>query len=689
MTIASTTSKVSYNGSGTVGPFPVTFKFIKNADIVATKRSSLGVETVLALTTGYTLTGAGDAAGGALTLTVALAVGESLVIARAPGIVQEVDYVENSAFPAETHEGALDLLTMICQSLQEQVDRAVKVEISSTTDPDDLLAELAADVVSAAASASTATTQAGLAATAKTGAETARDDASDFADTASAGAGVITANLAAINNITANLTAVQGAAANASTASTKASEASASAASASSSAASAAASAASATAIVNPSFYARSIGGNAYKNILGIVCPPSLEVMAWDTQGANDGVPAGFTLTRATTATAFGPDGALYTAAAGELRHEWDALTGEYKGWLLEGAGTNLLKSSEDFRSAAAGNPITAWVNTSCTVSADATTAPDGTATADKLVEDSTTSAKVVSQVSTVADNAVVTLSVYVKAAENSQFDLYGINTTNSVMARYNLTAKTAAYSTKSGNGVFISAGIEDVGNSWYRCSLTYQLGSGITAYNNVIRFFNGTTSSYAGNGVNGFYVWGAQAEVGYYPTSYIAATSATVTRAADMLTIATSAFPFNAVEGTLYVESSLYAVGDTPVRVAAAIENSSAELIYINYHDTEAGDPIYCAVVDGGVGQVSTKILAATTVGTFYKAAIGYKPNDTGVAGEGTATTDTSCTTPTVTTLRIGSFTGSGTNMLHGHVKHVAYFPRRLSNAELALLTK
>ena len=184
MTIASTTSKVSYNGSGTVGPFPVTFKFIKNADIVATKRSSLGVETVLALTTGYTLTGAGDAAGGALTLTVALAVGESLVIARAPDIVQEVDYVENSAFPAETHEGALDLLTMICQSLQEQVDRAVKVEISSTTDPDDLLAELAADVVSAAASASTATTQAGLAATAKTGAETAQglsEDASDLA----------------------------------------------------------------------------------------------------------------------------------------------------------------------------------------------------------------------------------------------------------------------------------------------------------------------------------------------------------------------------------------------------------------------------------------------------------------------------------------------------------------------------
>jgi hypothetical protein len=173
MTIASTTSKVSYNGSGSNGPFPITYKFTKNADLTATKRSSAGVETVLALTTDYTLTGAGDAAGGSLTLTVALAVGESLVIARAPGIVQEVDYVENSAFPAETHEGALDLLTMVCQSLQEQIDRSVKVEISSTTNPDDLLAGLASDVAAAAASASQANTARIAAELAETNAEAA------------------------------------------------------------------------------------------------------------------------------------------------------------------------------------------------------------------------------------------------------------------------------------------------------------------------------------------------------------------------------------------------------------------------------------------------------------------------------------------------------------------------------------
>jgi len=198
MTIASTTNKVSYNGAGSAGPFSITFKFLKDADIVATHVSTAGLETTLTITTDYTLTGAGDPSGGTLTLTSALAVGEKLVIKRSPSIVQETDYVENSAFPAESHETALDLLTMICQGLQEQVDRSVKVDISSSTDPDDLLDELAADVVSAAASAATATTQAGiattqagLAATARIAAELAETNAETAETNAETAQGVV------------------------------------------------------------------------------------------------------------------------------------------------------------------------------------------------------------------------------------------------------------------------------------------------------------------------------------------------------------------------------------------------------------------------------------------------------------------------------------------------------------------
>lgn len=174
MTIASTDSKISYAGNGSTTVFSIPFYFIANADIVAVLVDAGGVEDTLALTTDYTLSGAGNPSGGTLTMLTAPATGETLVIKRSPDQVQETVYVENDPFPAKAHEMGLDRLTMMVQDLQEQVDRSVKVGLGATTDPDALLAELAADVASAAASAATATTQAGLAATAKAGAETAQ-----------------------------------------------------------------------------------------------------------------------------------------------------------------------------------------------------------------------------------------------------------------------------------------------------------------------------------------------------------------------------------------------------------------------------------------------------------------------------------------------------------------------------------
>lgn len=177
MTIASTTNKVSYNGAGSAGPFSIPFKFLKNADIVATHVSTAGLETVLTLTTDYTLSGAGDPSGGALTLNAVLSSGEKLIIKRSPGIVQETDYVENAAFPAESHETALDLLTMIAQDNAEKISRAVLVPISSSTSPEDLLAELSSDVAAAAASAAAAVVAETAAETAQGLAEDARDEA--------------------------------------------------------------------------------------------------------------------------------------------------------------------------------------------------------------------------------------------------------------------------------------------------------------------------------------------------------------------------------------------------------------------------------------------------------------------------------------------------------------------------------
>ena len=124
MTIASQISKAAYAGNGSTQAFPVPFYFLSDDDIVVVLRASDGTETEQTITTHYALTGSGEQAGGACTMVTAPAVGETLVIYRDPAIVQETDYVENDAFPAETHERALDLLTMIAQRTREQLGRA-------------------------------------------------------------------------------------------------------------------------------------------------------------------------------------------------------------------------------------------------------------------------------------------------------------------------------------------------------------------------------------------------------------------------------------------------------------------------------------------------------------------------------------------------------------------------------------
>lgn len=130
MTLATQTSKTSYTGNGATTVFPVPFPFLRPADVKVLLRQD-GAETPLLPGTHFAIDGAGNPAGGSLTLLEPPATGQTLVLYRAPAIVQEVDYVENAAFPAETHEAALDLLTMICQALDEKVGRAVLYPVST------------------------------------------------------------------------------------------------------------------------------------------------------------------------------------------------------------------------------------------------------------------------------------------------------------------------------------------------------------------------------------------------------------------------------------------------------------------------------------------------------------------------------------------------------------------------------
>lgn len=136
MTISTTASRIAYNGNSATTVFSFPYRFLANGDLVVVEVAADGTETVKTISTHYTITGAGDDAGGSVTMLVAPATGTQLVIYRDTEVVQETDYISGDAFPAESHERALDRLTMI---LQEKTPgaagatRAVQIPIGDPT----------------------------------------------------------------------------------------------------------------------------------------------------------------------------------------------------------------------------------------------------------------------------------------------------------------------------------------------------------------------------------------------------------------------------------------------------------------------------------------------------------------------------------------------------------------------------
>ena len=133
MTVNSTSNRVEYAGDGSSTVFSVGFYFLAAEDLKVYLRTAGGKEVLQTLTTDYTATGSGSPAGGSITMVTPPASGEKLVIIRDPALTQLTDYQANDAFPAETHERALDKLTMQAQRLSERIDRSVTLEETATS----------------------------------------------------------------------------------------------------------------------------------------------------------------------------------------------------------------------------------------------------------------------------------------------------------------------------------------------------------------------------------------------------------------------------------------------------------------------------------------------------------------------------------------------------------------------------
>lgn len=111
-TVTTVATSIAYTGDGSTVAFPIPFRFITPTHITV---SIGGVPQTYG--THYTVVKSPSTPGGTLTMVAAPANGAAIVISRETPRTQEVDYRPNAPFPAETHETALDKLTLIAQEL--------------------------------------------------------------------------------------------------------------------------------------------------------------------------------------------------------------------------------------------------------------------------------------------------------------------------------------------------------------------------------------------------------------------------------------------------------------------------------------------------------------------------------------------------------------------------------------------
>jgi hypothetical protein len=196
------------------------------------------------------------------------------------------------------------------------------------------------------------------------------------------------------------------------------------------------------------------------------------------------------------------------------------ASSGTYVGsdGLIKTAVTNLLLRSEEFDNAS-------WSKTASSVTANTIVAPNGTVTADKLVEDTSTGGHVLVQGSSgIPDSASVCVSCYCKAAERSWVAITVTDKAAIINRRwFNLSNGTQGAT----NGTISAFSATNVGDGWYRIAVTASVGTGASTPG--VRISLGVadnTASYTGDGTSGIYLWGAQLEQSSTVGEYIPTTS-------------------------------------------------------------------------------------------------------------------------------------------------------------------
>lgn len=395
-----------------------------------------------------------------------------------------------------------------------------------------------------------------------------------------------------------------------------------------------------------------------------------------------------FTFSRASAATYTNSRGYISYAVNNQPRFDYDPVTGQSKGLLMEDQRTNMYSYSNQasFWSTNGQGSGTLTINTASVLS------PDGVSYADVVINTPN-----INSYARVAQSAYLTSSTYYTRSVYAK----GLGGNNLLImeSQFNGGQYTTKFDLGAGTIPQIGTGtatISYVGNGWYRCAAT-MLSSSSTTDTMQVLYIGGYGSTSLTVPIA---LWGAQLEAGQFATSLIPTGSASATRIGDYLVMSGSIVSnaINPVSGTIYTEFDTICNGKT------ATGGNDFPFIYDFDNQTYQNDGYRCLLSAGYGPGVYTEVAAnglnpnrqiATTLGdqSVKKLATAFQLGDaSAVLNGGTVYSVTPVTTlPTgIDRISIGtqSYVGGFGNFFTGHMRRLTYWPQRLSNTQISTLT-
>ena len=390
-----------------------------------------------------------------------------------------------------------------------------------------------------------------------------------------------------------------------------------------------------------------------------------------------------------TTRTFVGSDGLLKTAATNVPRIEFDPITRQCLGLLIEEQRSNLTAWSEDVTNAS-------WSKGGTSATGNTTVAPDGNSSADTLTEAAvSTQHYTYSAPGSVTSGTTYTASVFLKKGSGATApDWVAVGFLSAGFGSKGIAFNVSTGAFGVANGSLVGTA-KQYPNGWWRVSFTAAAVSSGTHAAVYIGFTNNTNTAgsptYVGQTTSDIFIWGAQFEAGFFASSYIPTVgTAPLTRSADVCSITGAAFTgfWNASEGTILVKAARLTGNNSA--------GSSGFPRYLSFDDGTVTNRIHAWWFGGPnqygvtVASVDSAALALATVtgGTSFGIAARYKANDFAASQDGGAVgTDVSGSLPTVTALGIGQ-ASSGGGVINGHIRAVQYFNEIKTNAQLQALS-